>query len=66
MTKKPPPNRTQEASCFVRMSQAERDLMERAIEKQLSEADLDGAKLTLGKFLLGAGVRRAKEVLGEK
>jgi hypothetical protein len=66
MAKKPPPNRTTDASCFVRMAEDERALMEKAIAKQLADAGIDDAKLTLGKFLLGAGVREARRILGVK
>jgi len=47
------------------MSQADRDTMEAAIEKLLSEANIPGAKLTLRKFLLGAGVKEARRIIAE-
>lgn len=66
MAKKPPPNRSTEASCFVRMATDERALMERAIAKQLDEAEIAGAKLTLGKFLLAAGLKEARRIVDGK
>ena len=35
-------------------------------ELQLANAGIPDAKLTLGKFILGAAVREAKKILGEK
>jgi uncharacterized protein (DUF1778 family) len=66
MTAKKAPNRSAEASCFVRMSDDDRDLLLRAAAKQLADSGIPDAKLTLGKFILGAAKREAKKILGEK
>jgi uncharacterized protein (DUF1778 family) len=66
MTAKKAPNRSAEASCFVRMSDEDRDLLERAAAKQLADAGVPDAKLTLGKFILGAAKREARRILNEK
>jgi uncharacterized protein (DUF1778 family) len=58
------PNRTTDASCFVRMPQEDRDLIEKAIAKQLE--DLPAAKMGVGAFMLSAAVEKAKEILGKK
>ena len=64
MPKKPPPNRTMEASCFVRMPGEDRDRIEAAIAKLLK--DVPGAKMGVGAFMLRAAVEKAKQILGEK
>lgn len=64
MPKKAEPNRTKDASCFVRMSQDDRDRFEDAIEKLLE--DVPGAKMGVGEFLIQAGRRWAGEILGKK
>jgi hypothetical protein len=61
-TKKP--NRIAASSVFVRLRSEDRQLMEEAIAKLL--ADVPEAKLTIGRFLVSAGIARAKEILGRK
>ena len=61
-TKKP--NRTAASSVFVRLKTEDRQLMEEAIARLLE--DVPEAKLTIGRFLVAAGVARAREILGKR
>jgi len=58
------PNRSKTDSVFVRMSEDDRELFERAIAKQLE--DLPEAKIGVGAFMLTAAREKARKVLGEK
>jgi hypothetical protein len=64
MPSKKLPNRTAGASVFVRLRDEDRQLMEQAIAKLL--VDVPEAKLTIGRFMVSAGVARAKDVLARK
>ncbi len=64
MAKKAEPNRTKDASCFVRMSTDDRERFEEAIERLLE--DVPGAKMGVGAFLIEAGRRWSGEILGKK
>lgn len=65
MAKKPEANRSKTNSCFVRMSDEDRDLFERAIDKLLTDVPVP-VRMGVGLFLIEAGRRWAKEILGKK
>lgn len=58
------PDRTVDASTYVRMTREERTTIERAVAKQLE--GITGATGSVPKFLLAAGLKEAKKILGEK
>jgi len=58
------PNRSTGASVFIRMPQEDRDLIEKAIAKQLE--DLPAAKMGVGAFMLSAAVEKARKILSGK
>jgi hypothetical protein len=59
MQKKAAPNRSTDASCFVRMGSDQREVMETAALRKLGTAGIAGARFGLGKFLLAAGLKEA-------
>jgi hypothetical protein len=56
-------NRTADSSVFVRMKKNEKALLERAIASQV--AKLPEAKITVGRFLLTAGLEKARKIVDE-
>ena len=58
------PERTVDASAYVRMTRDERATIERAVAKQLE--GITGATGSVPKFLLAAALKEAKRILGEK
>lgn len=64
MPKKSEPKSYAGSSVFCRMSPAEKDLIERALEKRAQE--VPEATWTAGKVMVNLAVKWAKEVLGEK
>jgi hypothetical protein len=57
-------NRTADTSVFVRMTKRDKQLLEKAIAIQLR--DLPEAKITVGRFLLTAGLEKARKLAGEE
>lgn len=65
--KKPPPNRTATSSCFVRMRDQDRATIEAAIAKLLENVSMDGAKFSIGAFMVRAALEKAERILkGDK
>lgn len=56
------PNRTTDASCFVRMPSEDREIIEKAIDKLLAQAPMP-MRLGVGSFMLAAAVEKAKAIL---
>jgi hypothetical protein len=59
MQKKAPPNRSTDASCFVRMGNDQREVLVDSAQRKLGTAGIAGARFGLGKFLLAAGLKEA-------
>jgi hypothetical protein len=62
--KKRDKNRTSDAAIFVRLTSDQRQHIELAIQRQLDEAGIPGAKLTIGKWLVNVGMVAANKILG--
>jgi uncharacterized protein (DUF1778 family) len=63
MTKKAAPNRSTDKVIFVRLKTADREIVEKAIAKELARSTLPGAKTSLSGFALAATVEKAKAIL---
>ena len=64
--KRKPPVRTQTAQLNVRMTAAQLETLEAAVAKLQTEKGQPGARFSLSKLLLDAGIAEAEKILGTK